>query len=103
MEQVKTIPEAALLTALGLSARTLARRRAEPRRRLDPDQSARTWRLSRCLTHAIRIFGKDEAEAWFVRPAIGLAQRRPIDLFSTAPGAELVERYLTQIEYGVYA
>ena len=103
LEHFPAPPEAALITALGLTPRTLARRRADPTRRLDADQSARAWRLSRSLAHAIRIFGtKAEAEAWLARPAMGLSQRRPIDLFSTAPGAELVERYLTQIEYGVY-
>jgi putative toxin-antitoxin system antitoxin component (TIGR02293 family) len=36
------------------------------------------------------------------RPAIGLEHRKPVDLLVTYPGAELVEQYLTQIEYGVY-
>ena len=35
-------------------------------------------------------------------PAVALDQRRPIELLSTAVGAELVEQLLTRIEYGVY-
>ena len=36
-------------------------------------------------------------------PAIGLDNRRPIDLLSSAAGAEAVENALTRMEYGVYA
>ena len=37
------------------------------------------------------------------RPAIGLDQRRPIDLLATPAGAKLVEDFLSRVEYGVYA
>jgi putative toxin-antitoxin system antitoxin component (TIGR02293 family) len=37
------------------------------------------------------------------RPAIGLDQRRPIDLLTTPAGAELVETFLERLEYGVYS
>ncbi|TIY10108.1 MAG: DUF2384 domain-containing protein, partial [Mesorhizobium sp.] len=40
---------------------------------------------------------------WLERPAIGLDQRRPIDLLATPAGVELVEDYLERLEYGVYA
>lgn len=56
------------------------------------------------LGRASEIFGsKAEAETWLKSPAIELDQRRPIDLLSTAAGLEVVEDYLTRIEYGVYA
>lgn len=44
-----------------------------------------------------------EAEQWLERPAIGLDQRRPIDLLGTPAGVELVEDYLERLEYGVCA
>jgi uncharacterized protein (DUF2384 family) len=34
--------------------------------------------------------------------AIGLNQRRPIDLLATTAGVEIVESYLERIEHGVY-
>ena len=37
------------------------------------------------------------------RPAIGLANRKPLDLLATSVGAEAVSDYLTRLEYGVYA
>lgn len=50
------------------------------------------------------MFGsQEEAEQWLERPAIGLDQRRPIDLLATPAGIELVEQYLTRLAYGVYA
>jgi putative toxin-antitoxin system antitoxin component (TIGR02293 family) len=40
--------------------------------------------------------------AWLERPALGLEQRRPIDLLSTTAGVKLVEDLLGRLEYGVY-
>ncbi|WP_245314068.1 antitoxin Xre/MbcA/ParS toxin-binding domain-containing protein [Bradyrhizobium elkanii] len=56
------------------------------------------------LAKATDVFGsQEEAEQWLERPAIGLDQRRPIDLLVTPAGVELVEQYLTRLAYGVYA
>jgi putative toxin-antitoxin system antitoxin component (TIGR02293 family) len=44
-----------------------------------------------------------EAEQWLEHPAIGLNQRRPIDLLGTPAGVALVEDYLLRLEFGVYA
>ena len=45
---------------------------------------------------------QEEAEKWLERPAIGLNQRRPIDLLATPAGVEIVEDFLQRLEYGVY-
>lgn len=91
--------------AIGISVRTLQRRKNDaPDIALNIDQGSRTWKFAEILGRAIEIFGtKDAAEAWLNTPAIGLNQRRPIDLLSTVVGVEAVEDYLTRIEYGVYA
>ena len=48
-------------------------------------------------------FGSREAaERWLERPAIGLDRKRPIDLLITNAGAEMVEKFLGRLEYGVY-
>jgi putative toxin-antitoxin system antitoxin component (TIGR02293 family) len=55
------------------------------------------------LTRATSVFGsRTAAEAWLARPAVGLDQRRPVDLLTTPAGVELVESFLGRIEYGVY-
>jgi len=63
----------------------------------------RTRKFTQILAKATAVFGsRHEAEQWLERPAIGLEQRRPIDLLSTPAGAKIVEDFLTRIEFGVY-
>ncbi len=90
---------------IGLSVRTLQRRKKEPQDNiLSVEQSNRTWKFAEILGRATDILGsKEEAEAWMNAPALGLDQRKPIDLLATAVGLEAIEDYLTRIEYGVYA
>jgi putative toxin-antitoxin system antitoxin component (TIGR02293 family) len=89
--------------AVGMSLRTFQRRESAPARPLSQEQGGRAWKFAELLARATGIFGsQEEAERWLERPAIGLDGRCPIDLLATSPGAELVEDYLTRIEYGVY-
>ncbi|MFD2232909.1 antitoxin Xre/MbcA/ParS toxin-binding domain-containing protein [Phaeospirillum tilakii] len=46
--------------------------------------------------------GREEAERWLEQPALGLDRRRPIELLATPAGTQLVEDYLTRLEYGVH-
>ena len=45
---------------------------------------------------------QEDAERWLQTPAIGLNRQRPIDHLATRAGAEIVENFLSQLEYGVY-
>ncbi|HMB08972.1 MAG TPA: antitoxin Xre/MbcA/ParS toxin-binding domain-containing protein [Saliniramus sp.] len=94
----------ALEKAIGMSSRTLQRRRKDAAdTRLSVEQSSRAWRFAEILARAIDVMGSQEAaEAWLEAQAIGLDNRRPIDLLPSAAGAEAVENYLTRLEYGVY-
>ena len=90
--------------AVGMSVRTYQRRKEAPSRLLSQEQSGRTWKFAEILSRATDVFGSQaEAEQWLERPAIGLDQRRPIDLLATPAGVELVEDHLQRLEYGVYA
>jgi putative toxin-antitoxin system antitoxin component (TIGR02293 family) len=90
--------------AIGMSHRTYQRHTAENIRQLSSEQSGRAWKLAEILAKATAIFGsKDEAERWLEGPAIGLDQRKPIDLLATPAGVEIVEDFLARLEYGVYA
>jgi putative toxin-antitoxin system antitoxin component (TIGR02293 family) len=87
-----------------MSLRTFQRRKDAPDKPLSQEQSGRTWKFAEILAKATDVFGsQEEAEQWLERPAIGLDQRRPIDLLATPAGIELVEQYLTRLAYGVYA
>lgn len=89
--------------ALGMSLRTLQRKAAGSQKPLNSEQSGRTWKFAEILAKATDVFGSQEAaETWLETPAIGLDQRRPIDLLSTPAGVELVEDYLVRLDYGVY-
>lgn len=90
--------------AVGMSLRTWQRRKDAPSKPLSQEQSGRAWKFAEILSKATDVLGSQvEAEQWLERPAIGLDQRRPIDLLGTPAGVELVEDYLERLEYGVYA
>ena len=88
---------------VAVSVRTLQRHKNTPVVHLDVQQSGRTWKFAEILAKATRVLGsQDEAEQWLRRPAIGLDQKRPIDLLTTPAGVQLVEDYLGRLEYDVY-
>ncbi|WPZ33805.1 antitoxin Xre/MbcA/ParS toxin-binding domain-containing protein [Thalassobaculum sp. OXR-137] len=90
--------------AIGISIRTLQRRKSDAKKKtLSPEQSSRAWRFAEIIAQATDVMGsQDAAEAWMLEPAIGLENRRPIDLLASAAGAEAVQDHLTRLEYGVY-
>ena len=89
--------------AIGMTLRTFQRRKDAPTKPLNQEQSGRAWKFAEILAKAIAVFGsQEEAEQWLQRPAIGLDQRRPIDLLATPAGVEIVEDFLTRLKYGVY-
>lgn len=90
--------------AVGVSLRTYQRKQESLDKPLSPEQSGRTWKFAEILGRATEVFGsQDEAEQWLERPAMGLDERRPIDLLSSPVGVETLEDHLTRLEYGVYA
>ncbi|MGO9006924.1 MAG: antitoxin Xre/MbcA/ParS toxin-binding domain-containing protein [Beijerinckiaceae bacterium] len=89
--------------AVGMSLRTFQRRKDAPAKPLSQEQSGRTWKFAEILAKATAMLGsQEEAEQWLERPAVGLDQRRPIDLLATPAGVEIVEDFLMRLEYGVY-
>lgn len=95
---------ASLERAIGMSVRTFQRRKEVPAKPLNQEQSGKTWKFAEILAKATQVFGTQKAaEEWLERPAIGLDQRRPIDLLATPAGVELVEEFLERLKYGVYA
>ncbi|CAM3835097.1 antitoxin Xre/MbcA/ParS toxin-binding domain-containing protein [Vreelandella rituensis] len=87
---------------MGMSERTLYRRAKNPAP-LTPEQGSRAWRFAEILVKAEDIFiDPEEAERWMRTPAMGLEGRKPIDLITTQVGYELVDDFLTRLDYGVY-
>lgn len=94
----------AVLGALGVSARSYARRKAAGKgQRLPIHESGRLWRFAEVLAHATRVFGtRAAAEQWLEQPALALGGQVPIELLCTPPGEEMVSAHLRRIEHGVY-
>lgn len=96
--------KASVEAALGVSMRRLRRRKHGPPTVLSADQSARAWKVASILAKASSLLGsRRAAQRWLESQAIGLNRYRPIDLIATPVGMEIVETYLRQLEYGVYA
>ena len=90
--------------AIGMSLRTLQRKEKNPLQLLSHEQAGRAWQFAELLAKATAVFGtQTEAERWFESPAIGLNQKRPIDLLTTPAGVKIVEDHLERLAYGVYA
>jgi putative toxin-antitoxin system antitoxin component (TIGR02293 family) len=102
--QLANLPKSASFErAVGMSLRTIQRRRDMPSKLLSQEQSGRTWKFAEVLAKASAIMGsQEEAERWLQQPAMGLDGRRPIDLLATPAGVEIVEDFLGRLEYGVY-
>jgi putative toxin-antitoxin system antitoxin component (TIGR02293 family) len=83
-----------------ISPRTINRRKSEER--LPPDESERVFRIGRLIEIAVSVVGsEEEARAWMKEENFALGGKTPLEMASTQPGAELVERVLHQIDHGI--
>jgi putative toxin-antitoxin system antitoxin component (TIGR02293 family) len=89
--------------AIGITPRTFQRKKIAPKKMLSREQSGRTLKFAEVLAKATEVFGSQQkAEEWLDSPAMGLNDQRPIELLETPAGTELVEDFLTRLEYDVY-
>lgn len=97
--QTLGVTQKQLADTLGISSSTLSRRRAT---RLSASESSRLYQMQQLLNLAERSIGNpQDARRWLRQPNPHLGSV-PLELASTAPGLETVERYLQQISDGVY-
>lgn len=103
LKDVVGLDDPSLAVTLGVSIRTLARARASDAR-FDSVVSDRLYRLARLVAIArVVLEHDDKAVYWLTHPQPGLANRRPIDLARSEPGAREIENLLLRIEHGVYS
>jgi putative toxin-antitoxin system antitoxin component (TIGR02293 family) len=70
---------------------------------MDTNTSDRLVCIATVTKQAADVFGSHAAaEHWLATPAIGLDQRRPVDLLQSAEGTDLVTALLTRIDHCVY-
>ena len=96
----KSIPKRKLLAVLGLSERTLLKRKAST---LPPAVSGAALDLGGILRTAVNVLGSmEEAEHWLAQPAVAFRGQQPIELLATRQGTQLVRSQLVCMEHGVY-
>lgn len=94
-----------LSMAMPIKERALLRLIADTSRtaRLSSQESDALWRFAAVFAKAQQVMGTAEyAKGWLCTDARSLRYRKPIDVLSLSPGAELVLRVLNQLLYGVY-
>lgn len=97
------LPMERLAGAIGLSPRTLTRRKKE--RKLSAAESDRLVTLTRLLTQAVALFEgqKPPALRWFVQPNRALGTLSPLEMAATETGAREVENLIGRLEHGVFS
>jgi putative toxin-antitoxin system antitoxin component (TIGR02293 family) len=97
------LTQEALTRVLGISKRTLQRRKESGR--LSPEESDRVERLLRVWRLALRAFDdeEDEARAWLTTPKRELDDETPVEHLDTEPGARAVSEMLIVIDQTIPA
>lgn len=103
LASMQQIPIPELLPVFHISMRTFMRLKAEPKKRLNIEQSGWVWRFAELFAKAEDVLGSNERAAeWMLEPAMALDNRRPIELLTTPVGSRLVDDVIERMRYGVY-
>lgn len=95
------VTQAHLAASLGISERTLVRRKSQGR--LNVEESDKMLRAARTVERAAEVFeGLAPALDWLKTPNTALSSVTPFSLLDTAVGAEAVWDTLGRIEHGVF-
>ena len=87
---------------LNVSVKTLERK--APDDKLDAKISSHVLEVARVMQHAFEVFEEEEkARQWLNRKNRALNGAKPVQLFNTLTGINMVNDVLTRIEEGVYS
>lgn len=87
---------------LNVSVKTMERKSAEDK--LDKKTSSHAIEIARVMQHALQVFeGEEKMKRWVNRENKALNGMKPIELFDTLTGLNLVNDILGRIEEGVYS
>ena len=91
---------AQLAGALGISGRTLARKKGK--QLLGAVESDRAVRLARAFALALDVFAGRKAAviAWLHEPIVALGGKPPVDFLDTDAGLRKIEQILLRLDYG---
>ena len=96
-------PLEVLATSIGISPRTLSRRKKE--KKLSAAESDRLVTVSRLLSLAVGLFegNKEKAFRWFGNPNRALGDLTPLEMAATETGSREVENLIGRLEHGVFS
>jgi putative toxin-antitoxin system antitoxin component (TIGR02293 family) len=94
------VSTSALAAVVGISPRTLARRRHEGR--LQPAESDRLYRIMRLYQRAQEVLGEPAAKDWLTTPKRFLSGKTPLEFSDTEIGAYEIDQALGRLEHGVF-
>ena len=97
------LPMERLAVSIGMSPRTLTRRKKE--KKLSAAESDRLVTISRLLAQAVGLFegDKDKALRWFMQSNRALGKLSPLEMAGTETGAREVENLIGRLEHGVFS
>ena len=95
--------EIPLLASLGISSRTLSKRKEGGR--LTVPESNRLYRIARLLELATGLYSGSESGAirWLNSPARSFSRETPLQRARTEPGARQVEQLIGRLQHGVFS
>ena len=94
------VSSAALAAVVGISERTLARRKKEGR--FKPGESDRLHRIVRLHQRAVTVLGEGAATEWLTTPKRFLGGKTPLEFSDTEIGAYEIDQALGRLEHGVF-
>jgi putative toxin-antitoxin system antitoxin component (TIGR02293 family) len=97
------LPMEQLAVSIGMSPRTLTRRKKE--KKLSASESDRLVTVSRLLAQAVELFEGDKEKAlrWFMQSNRALGKLTPLEMARTETGAREVENLIGRLEHGVFS
>lgn len=95
------LPLDRLAVSIGMSPRTLTRRKTE--NKLTAAESDRLVTVARLLSQSVELFegNKEKAFRWFLQPNRALGNLSPLEMAGTETGAREVENLMGRLEHGV--
>ena len=98
-----TSNEQIVARVVGIPSIKLRRMARYPHKVLSSHQSACLWYFFAVFARAERVIGPHLiAQRWVTAPSLGLNGYAPIDLLINPFGYEIVDDFLTRLEYGTY-
>lgn len=97
------LPMEQLAVSIGMSPRTLTRRKKE--KKLSAAESDRLVTVSRLLAQTVELFEGDKEKAlrWFMQSNRALGKLTPLEMARTETGAREVENLIGRLEHGVFS